>query len=73
MPHVFMSGTLPVTQLMAVLYIFIIFVFLFVYRVLTRLLNQAFHQIGHPLLGQHIQLVSVLHHICTEQTAATQV
>ena len=68
MLYVFMSG-IPVTQLMAVLF----FLFLCVYRVLTRLLNQAFHQIGHPTLGQHIQLVSILHHDCTEQTAATQV
>ena len=38
----------------------------FLFRTLARLLNQAFHQIRHPSLGQHLQLVSILHHICNE-------
>lgn len=41
-------------------------------RILARLLNQAFHQIGHPSLGQHIQLVSILHHICNEPAATAK-
>ena len=49
------------------------FQFLYAYRLVARLLNQALHQIGHPSPGQHIQLVSILHHICTEPTSVSQV
>ena len=40
---------------------------------LGRLLDQAFSRIGHPSLGQHVQLVSILHHIFSDPTPVNQV
>lgn len=42
-------------------------------RILARLLDQAFSHIGHPSSGEHYELVSILHHICSESQEDTQV
>nr|XP_058957388.1 uncharacterized protein LOC131784584 isoform X1 [Pocillopora verrucosa] len=41
-------------------------------RILARLLDQAFSHIGHPSSGEHYELVSILHHICSESQEDTQ-
>lgn len=41
--------------------------------ILARLLDQAFSHIGHPSSGEHYELVSILHHICSESQEDTQV
>jgi len=40
---------------------------------LARLLDQAFKRIGHPSQGQHVQLVSILHHLCSDSDPVDQV
>ena len=42
-------------------------------RMLARLLDQAFKRIGHPSQGQHVQLVSILHHLCSDSDPIDQV
>lgn len=58
-----------------ILFYFIKFFFLFVctHRMLARLLDQAFRRIGHPSQGQHAQLVSILHHLCSDSDPVDQV
>lgn len=41
-------------------------------RVVARLLNQAFHQIGLPSCGQHQKLVTILQHVHAESVDASQ-
>ena len=51
----------------------IFFPFVCTHRMLARLLDQAFRRIGHPSQGQHAQLVSILHHLCSDSDPVDQV
>ena len=76
------SLIIPIFPVLLILH-WLLFLFYFVlsynfplactHRMLGRLLDQAFKRIGHPSQGQHVQLVSILHHLCSDSDPIDQV